>query len=222
SPTTLGTTAAYAIVMPLSDLQVLTGFALGSSNRSGPVDAADTVQVSLSDGGAADPGAVARVAGEVQALVPYYGVSTLSDQAQQLQQASAVLDGFYLGLSSIGLAIGLVFLSVVLVRDVETERRWIGVQRALGVPARMIGLAWARRAAVLAVFGVAGGVIGGWVIITALAQYGSPTVQQAVDLAIFRPTQLAELALGVVGFALLASLAATRAALRLSIPEALR
>ncbi|MCI4358213.1 MAG: hypothetical protein L3J95_00375 [Thermoplasmata archaeon] len=222
SPSTLGTTAAYAIVLPLSDLQVLTGFARSNGTAGSVVDAADTVQVSLAGAGAAQPSTVAEVASEVQGLVPYYGVSTLSTQAQQLEQASAVLDGFYIGLSSVGLTIGLVFLSIVLVRKVETERRTIGVQRALGVPGRQVALRWTRSALQLSGAGSAGGVVGGWAIVAVLARYGSPTVQEAVALAIFDPIVLSELVGAVLLFSLLASLAATRAALRLSIPEALR
>ncbi|HEV2165553.1 MAG TPA: ABC transporter permease, partial [Thermoplasmata archaeon] len=219
SATTLGTSAAYAIVLPLSDLQTLTGFA-----RSGAalVDAADTVQVALSGQGSANPGEVGRVAQAIQDLVPYYGVSTLSTQAEQLQQASAILNGFYLALSSVGLSIGLVFLSLVLVRKVETERRSIGVQRALGVPASRIGLDWAGRGLELAGPGALGGVLAGWAMVELLARFGSPTVEAAVGLAVFDPLELVLLVAGVLGFSLVASLGATRAALRLSIPEALR
>jgi ABC-type lipoprotein release transport system permease subunit len=222
SASTIGTTAAYAIVLPLSDLQVLTGFARSNGSSGALLDAADTVEVSLSGSAAADPSAVAEVANEVQGLVPFYGVSTLSTQAQQLEQASAVLDGFYLGLSSVGLSIGLVFLAVVLVRRVESERRAIGVMRAIGVPARDVALGWIRQALELAAVGAAGGVFGGWLLIEGLSRYGSPTVQAAVGFAIFNPVELAAVAAGVLLLSLLASVAATRAALRISIPEALR
>ena len=47
SATTLGTTAAYAIVLPLSDLQTLTGFARSNGSGGSVLDAADTIQVFL-------------------------------------------------------------------------------------------------------------------------------------------------------------------------------
>ncbi len=222
SASTIGTTAAYAIVLPLSDLQLLTGFARSNGSSGTLIDAADTVEVSLAGSAAASPSTVAQVANEVQNIVPYYGVSTLSTQAQQLEQASAVLDGFYLALSSVGLSIGLVFLAVVLVRRVESERRTIGVMRAIGVPARDVALGWIRQALELAGVGGIGGVIGGWVLIEGLARYGSPTVQAAVGYAIFNPVEIATVVAGVLVLSLVASLAATRAALKISIPEALR
>jgi putative ABC transport system permease protein len=219
---TLGPTAAYALLLPLSDLQLLTGFARANGTSGALLDSADTIQVSVAGAGATDPSAVARVALAIQALVPYYGVSTLSSEAQQLQQASAVLDGFYLALSSIGLAIGLVFLGLVLVRRVETERQGIGVRRAIGLPAGSIARLMGQRALLLAGIGSVGGVVGGWAIVEGLARYGPPEVQVAVDLALFNPVELGLLVGAILLLALVASLGATRAALRLSIPEALR
>ena len=56
--------------------------------------------------------------------------SALTDEAAQLRASAAVLTGFYLALSSVGLLVGLVFLALVLLRRVEAERRTIGIQRA--------------------------------------------------------------------------------------------
>ncbi len=220
--TLLGPTAAYAVVLPLSDLQVLTGFARANGTSGALLDSADTIQVALSGAASASPSAVDRLAEEIQALVPYYGVSSLQSQAQQLRQASAVLDGFYLALSSVGLTIGLIFLALVLVRRVETERRSIGIRRAIGLPAGQIARLTGRWALGLAASGVVGGVIGGWILVEGLARFGPPEVQAAVDLAVFDWSELGLLGVAILALSLVASLAATRAALRLSLPEALR
>jgi len=129
-------TAAYAVVLPLSDLQKLTGYATGAGTIA--PDAADSIEVALTSSAAADPAAVARVAAEIQALVPYYSVSTLSQEVGQLRSASAVLTGFYLALSSVGITVGVLFLTLVLLRRVEADRRSIGIRRALGVPGRRV------------------------------------------------------------------------------------
>jgi ABC-type lipoprotein release transport system permease subunit len=219
-PTSLGPTGAFAIVIPLSNLQLLSGFASGPTATAH--DAADTIEVALAGSASTDPAVLDQVRAEVQALVPYYGVSSLDQEAQQLQSASAVLTGFYLALSSVALTVGLLFLALVLVRRVESDRRSIGVRRALGLPGRWIAREIVTDGLVLALLGSAVGVGGGYLIVDALAAWGSPDVQLAARLAIFAPVTLAAIVAGVLVLSLLASGIATRAALRVEITEALR
>jgi putative ABC transport system permease protein len=169
-----------------------------------------------------NPGALDHLRSEVQSLFPYYGVSALSQEAQQLQSASGVLTGFYLALSSVGLSVGLLFLALVLLRRVEADRRSIGIRRALGIPGRSIAAEIVENGVAIALLGAAFGVVGGYLIVRALATYATSTVQEAAQLAVFDPVLLAELVAGVVGLSLLASAVATRAALRMQISEALR
>ncbi|HUI38255.1 MAG TPA: FtsX-like permease family protein, partial [Thermoplasmata archaeon] len=205
-----------------SDLQLVVGVARTNGSTGALVDAADTIQVALDGPAASSPGGSARIAAEIQALAPYYEVSTLTEEVHSLQQATAVLTGFYVAISSIGLAVGLVFLAVVLVRQVETERRSLGIRRALGVRAREIASMMVARSLVLGAAGAAGGVATGGLLVEGLASYGNASVREATRLAIFDPVVLGSLVGGVLALAALASAAATRAALRLSIPEALR
>jgi len=74
----------------------------------------------------------------------------------------------------------------------------------------------------LAFFGAAAGLVGGYVIVEALAAWASSAVQEAAQLAVFDPGFLGELVAGVVGLSLLASAVATRTALKIPISEALR
>lgn len=221
-PTESFGSAIAVALLPLSNLQAMTGYARGGTNGSTLIDASDTVQVSLAGAEATDPSAIARVANEIQLLVPYYGVTTLTQQAQQLEGASAILTGFYLALSSVGLTVGLIFLTIVLVRRVEAERRSIGIRRAIGVPGRTIAGQMAGRAVAMAAAGAAVGVAVGVTVITYLARTSSGAVQEAASLAQYDPTLLGAIVLGVLGLAALASLLATRAALRLDLAEALR
>lgn len=219
--TSIGPTAAFAIIVPLSDLQELTG--LGRTNGTGGLlDAADTVDVALAGAAATDPNQVHDVATAISALVPFYSVDALTDQAAQLGESAAVLTGFYLALSSVGLTVGLVFLALVLVRQVETDRRVIGIRRALGVPGRQIAAGWLWTSLRLTSGGVVAGVAGGWVIVAYLARYGSGSVATAAGLAVFDPLEIGLLVLAVLGLGALASLAATRRALRLPIWQVLR
>lgn len=219
-PTALGPTGAFAVLLPLSDLQVMTGFANGPA---APVsDAADTLEVALVPSATTEPGVIDSVRDQIQALVPFYGVSSLSQEAQQLESASAVLTGFYLALSSVGLAVGIVFLCLVLVRRVESERRSIGIRRALGQPGRYIAAALIGDGVVLAASGALIGLLTGYVMVEALATWGSSTVQEAAQLAVFVPLTLVELTAGVIGFSLIAGGWASRAALRIDLAEALR
>lgn len=211
---------AFAVMLPLSDLQVLTGYAHGSGTVV--PDGADTIEVVVDGAVARSSSALARVAAQVQALFPSYTVTTLSEEAQQLEAASAVLTGFYLALSSVGLIVGLVFLALILVRRVERERRAIGIRRAIGMPAGSIAVELVRSGAVLAVAGGLAGVGAGYVVVHALASWGSATVREAARLAIFDPAQLGALVLGVVALSALASSAAVRAANRVNVLEALR
>jgi ABC-type lipoprotein release transport system permease subunit len=213
-------TAAYAVLLPLSDLQSLTGYADGHATIV--PDAADSIQVAVNGSIAGDPGAIARIAAVIHDLVPAYSVSTLSQEAQQLQSASAVLTGFYLALSSVGIAIGVIFLTLVLLRRVESERRSIGIRRALGLPARSIAAGIVRDGAGIAGGGAIAGVAGGYMIVVGLAAEGSPTVREAASLAVFPVILLAELVVGIVALSLLASAIATRVALRIPVVEALR
>ena len=158
-PTALGPTGAFAIVIPLSNLQVLSGFAAGSTTTAH--DAADTIEVALTGSASTDPTILDHVRAEIQAMVPYYGVSSLDQEAQELQSASAVLTGFYLALSSVALTVGLLFLALVLVRRVESDRRSIGIRRALGLPGRWIAREIVTDGLVLALFGSLVGLAGG-------------------------------------------------------------
>ncbi len=216
----LGPTGAFAILLPLSDLQVMTGYATGP-NASVP-DAADTVEISVVGSAATNPTVLSQIRDQIQALVPYYGVSSLTQEAQQLQSASAVLTGFYLALSSVGIVVGLMFLTLVLLRRVESERRAIGIRRAIGVPARTIAAPILRDGLVLAGLGALVGVAGGVVLISALAVWGSSAVAEAASLATYSPILLGALVGGILLLSLLASGVATRAALGVEITEALR
>jgi ABC-type antimicrobial peptide transport system permease subunit len=221
-PTLLGPTAAFAVVLPLSNLQVMVGTARGGTNGSLLLDEADTVQVGLVSAVASDPGAITAVANAIGALVPYYGVSSQLEEANSIRAAQGVLSGFYIALSSVGLVVGLVFLTLVLVRKVETERPVIGVQRAIGVPARLIAGGMAREGLVLGLAGVVSGVALGVVLVALLARFASGSVATVASDAVFDPVTLLLLGLSILGLAALASLLPTRLALRLSIPEVLR
>jgi putative ABC transport system permease protein len=219
-PAVLGPTGAFAILLPLSDLQVMTGFA-GGPNAT-VTDAADTVQVAVTGAVADNPAALSEVRSTVQALVPYYSVSSLNQEAQQLRSASAVLTGFYLALSSVGLTVGLLFLALVLLRRVESNRRSIGIRRALGLPGSTIAAGIAAEGLGISLAGAAAGLVGGFLLVESLARWASAAVQEAARLAVFDPVILTELVAGVAGLSLLASALATRSALRLEITEALR
>ncbi|MCI4369414.1 MAG: hypothetical protein L3K09_07630, partial [Thermoplasmata archaeon] len=219
-PSLLNPTAVFGVLLPLSDLQVLAGDARSSGGTI--VDAADTIQVSLSASASTDIGAIHRVANEIGAMVPFYGITLLTDEVSSLRSSAAVLTGFYLALSSVSLAVGLLFLAVVLVRLVEAERRSIGVERALGVPGSQIARRMAARALALSSAGALGGVAGGVLIVMALENFGSPLVREAAGLAVFDPTTLLALVVGVLSLSLVASLGATRSALKIRIAEALR
>ena len=218
--TFLQPTAAYAILLPLSDLQTLTGYAAGPGTVV--PDAADSVEVAVTPGVAGDPTALAGVAAAVNALVPSYSVSTLSQEVSALQTANAVLTGFYLALSSVGIAVGVIFLMLVLVRRVETDRRAIGVRRALGVPGRAVAAGIVADGAILAGSGAVVGVVGGIALVGGLARWATAEVQAAARLAVFPPVLLGEIVLGIVLLSLAASAVAVRAALRIEIGEALR
>lgn len=218
----IGPTAAFALLVPLSDLQVLTGAARTPGPGGVLLDQADTVEVALTGSAATDVGAITSVRGAIQGLAPYYGVTALTDQAAELRSSINVLNGFYLALSSVSLTIGLLFLALVLLRRVEAERRSIGVRRAIGVPAGQIVGGLAREGLVLAAGGGVAGVAAGVVVVRSLAVYGTGSVATAAGLAMFDPATLALLLAGVLLLSLAASAAAARAALRLSLPEALR
>lgn len=218
---TLGSAVAFALI-PLSNLQLMTGYARGGANATTLIDGSDTVQVALVGSEATDPSAIAAVAQQIQNIVPYYGVTTLTQEAQQLQAASSILTGFYLALSSVGLAIGLIFLPIVLVRRVEAERRSIGVRRAIGVPARVIALQMAGRAVAIAAVSAVAGTVVGVVVITYLSTYGTGAVQEAASLARYDVVLLSAIGAAVLALAAAASLLATRAALRLDLGEVLR
>jgi len=219
-PNLLGPIGAFAVVVPLSDLQVITGY--GPAATAVVPDASDSIEVSVTGAVSDDPGALANLRGEIQRLVPFYGVSSLSQEASELQQASGVLTGFYLALSSVGLTVGLLFLALVLLRRVEADRRSIGIRRALGVPGRQIAAGIVAEGLVLASLGGIVGVVGGYAIVEGLATFATSTVQEAARLAIFVPATLAAIVAGVLALSLLASAIATRAALRIEIAEALR
>jgi hypothetical protein len=219
-PTALGPTGAFAVLLPLSDLQVMTGYANGSGT-SVP-DAADTVEVAVVPSATGQPSEIASVRDAIQALVPYYGVSALSQQAEQLEAADGVLTGFYLALSSVGLTVGLLFLALVLVRRVEAGRRSIGIRRAIGQPARAIALDVVGKGVVLAGVGALVGVGAGYLLVEGLATWATSTVQEAAQLAVFVPLTLAEIVAGVVGLSALAGSWASRVALRVELAEALR
>ncbi len=219
-PSLLGPTGAFAVVLPLSDLQVMTGY--GPKSTASVFDAADTIEVAVSGSVATDPSALSQVRNEVQALVPLYGVTSLLQEAQQLESASGVLTGFYLALSSVGLSVGLIFLALVLLRRVETDRRSIAIRRALGLPGRTIAGGLVAEGALIAGVGAVAGTVAGYVLVASLARWATSTVQEAASLAVFDPITLAALGAGVVGLSVLAGSVAIRAALRVEITEALR
>ena len=216
----VGSTGVFAIVLPLSNLQVMGGFAAGPNTTAR--DAVDTIEVAVTGVATTDPASLDQIRGEIQSLVPYYGVSSLDQEAQQLQSASGVLTGFYIALSSVALTVGLLFLALVLVRRVESDRRSIGIRRALGLPGRWIAREIVADGLVLALLGSLVGLLGGYLIVEALATWGTSAVRLAARLALFDPFTLAAIVAGVLGISLLASALATRTALRVEITEALR
>ncbi|MCI4323636.1 MAG: ABC transporter permease [Thermoplasmata archaeon] len=219
-PSIFGSTAAFAGLLPLSDLQLLVGAA--TNGTSGVIDAANEVDVGLAGSATMSPAAVSTAQRTVQALVPYDTVSALSTEVSQLETADTILTGFYVALSSISLSIGLVFLTVVLLRRVEADRSLMAIRRAIGEPARSLAATWARDAVTMGAAGAVGGVIAGIVVVKILAADGPPTVAQIAGFAVFDPVVLGLLALSVVGLAALVSLAATRRALALPLAEVLR
>lgn len=221
-PSILTPVAADAVILPLSDLQLLTGVARSNGTTGQLLDSADTIEVALVGSAASDPSAVNAAASRIQALVPYYGVTSLTQQSEQLANAVAILNGFYLALSSVALAVGILFLTLILVRRVESERGPIAVRRAIGVPARQIAGEIIVEGGTLAAVGSLGGLAAGVGVVSLLAVWGSSTVAHIARLAIFDPLTLFVLVLGVTALSLPASAVATRAALRLSVPEALR
>jgi putative ABC transport system permease protein len=214
-----GPAEALTVVVPLSDLQVLAGVGKGNV---GAFDAADSVQLAVAGSIADNPTALAHLKTEVQAHSGYYSVTSLSQEAAQLQSASGLLTGFYLALSSVGLTVGLLFLALVLLRRVESDRRSIGIRRALGLSGRSIAREILVGGAILALLGGATGVVAGYLIVEVLATWATSAVREAAQLAVFSPLELTELVAGVVGLSLLAGAVATRAALRIPITEALR
>jgi ABC-type lipoprotein release transport system permease subunit len=221
APSILQPTGANTVLLPLSDLQVLTNLSTGPGTIV--PDAADTIEVVVASSVATSPAAIAGVAASIQSVVgSSYTVSTLSEEAQQLASANAVLTGFYLALSSVGLVVGWMFLAIVLLRRVEMDRRSIGIRRALGLPGGSIAVGFLRDGAVLAATGAAAGVGGGYLLVQGLARFGSSTVREAAGLAIFDPILLGEISGALVVLSLVASGIATRAALRVGIAEALR
>lgn len=221
-PSLLGPTAADAVVLPLTDLQLLVGEARSNGSSGALLDAADTIEVGLVGPATLDPSAVDRVASEIQSLVPYYGVTSLTQEAQQLQGSEAILTGFYIALSSVSLAVGFLFLAIVLVRRVESERTAIAIRRAIGVPAYRIAGEMLARGALLGGAGAFLGILGGYAVVTGLATWGAGDVATIAGLAVFTPLTLGALVLGGVALSIPASGLATRAALRLSVPESLR
>ncbi|MCI4365124.1 MAG: ABC transporter permease [Thermoplasmata archaeon] len=219
-PTVLGPVGAFAVLVPLSDLQVMTGFA--NAPHVPVPDAADTVEVAVVPSATSNPEVISSLRDRVQSLVPYYGVSSLSQEATQLQSATAVLTGFYLALSSVGLSVGLVFLTLVLLRRVESERRSIGIRRAIGEPGGSIAAAVVVDGVVIASLGAVVGIAAGYLVVEGLATWAHSTVQEAARLAEFVPLTLTELAGGVVGLSLVAGALAARSALRIDLAEALR
>ena len=211
---------AFGVLLLLSNLQVLTGYADGT--HAIVPDGADTIEIVVAPGVAGNPGALARVASAVQGLFPSYSVTTLSSEAAELQSAASVLTGFYLALSSVGLSVGLLFLALVLVRRVERERRSIGIRRAIGVPSWRVAASIVQSGTSLAAAGGVVGVVAGYLVVRALATWATAAVQEAAQLAVFGPSFLLELVAGVVALSIIASVAAVRAAANVDLLEALR
>jgi len=211
---------AFAALLLLSNLQTLTGYAVGP--RTVVPDGADTIEVVVTPSAAESPSGLSSVEQEVQAALPSYTVTSVSSEAAQLRSADGILTGFYLALSSVGLAVGLLFLALVLVRRVERDRRSIGIRRAIGLPQRSVAASIVTDGATLAATGAIVGVAAGVAVVEGLATWATSTVQEAARLAIFAPTFLGELGLGVVGLSVLASAAAVRVAWRVEVLEALR
>lgn len=219
-PGLLGPSPLFVALLPLSQLQSLVG--LAHSPTGALLDSADTIEVSLLPSLAASPSAVQRVAAQIQAIVPYYSVTSLTQQTAEIASAEAIITGFYVGLSSIGLIVGLLFLVIILLRRVEQERQSIGIRRAIGVPAWMVARGIVAEALVLTLGGLVAGVAGGVLTVELLARYASGTVSEIASLASFNLTELALLAIALVGLALIASFLPVRRALGLSLPEVLR
>ncbi len=218
--TILGPVGAFALVLPLSDLQVMCGYASG--NGTVVPDASDTIQVAVSGAISVDPAKLSAVESAIQSQVPYYQVTSLTQEAAQLEAADSVLTGFYLALSSVGLVVGLLFLALVLLRRIEADRRSIGIRRALGLSRGSIAMSVVVDGLVLAAAGAVAGLLGGYAVVAALAADATGTVQEAASLAVFDPRLLGGIVAAVLVLSIVASLVAARSALRIEVAEALR
>ncbi|MGI0068134.1 MAG: hypothetical protein ACREB9_06940, partial [Thermoplasmata archaeon] len=78
------------------------------------------------------------------------------------------------------------------------------------------------RGVFLAMAGTALGTLGGIAVVTSLADYSSGAVEEATSYATYDPLLLGGIAAAVIGLGAVASLFATRRALRLDLAEALR
>jgi putative ABC transport system permease protein len=173
--------------------------------------------------GAREPQVIAAVD---RLLAPYGGLGAigrdrhvshafLTDEIRQLRAMAAVVPAIFLGVSAF-------LVSVVLARLVGTQRRQIGMLKALGYGTRDIGWHYAKLVLVVGVAGCAAGAVGGLVMAAGMARtyadfYRLPELVLGGDA----PVIVLASALALAG-ALAGSLGAVRAAVGLSPAEAMR
>ena len=119
------------IYLHLSELQSIVNLSVSVSGAV--IDAVDKIELKLQDDVRVVSLRVEEIRKKISDEYPFYIVSSKKSRIEETNRQIAIANGFYLGIGSITLLIGLLFVMAIMITRVIEGRGNIALMRALGI-----------------------------------------------------------------------------------------
>ncbi len=147
-------------ILHLSELQYLTGYHIRSSSNGNRTDLANAIYIDLNKD-RNGPDSINEVVIGLEQQFPGLKISSKENRIYRLEEEVLVLEVFSMGVGITTLFIGALFLSSIMVIDVEDRRGEIALMRAIGISRRTIYLQILKDSLLLSMLGAIVGLIPG-------------------------------------------------------------
>ncbi len=189
----------YVVILHLSELQSLVGLdvARGPGGSVEVIDAIDTMAVRATVETRTAHGGLAALQKDIEAGYPFASVTSRQDAIENAEESFTVARIFFGLIGGVALAIGLLFVTCVMVMTVSERTNEFGMMRAIGVSKRTVFLGVLTESVLLVAIGAVAGLIPGYGAASLFAGLVESTAGQEVTYLKFTPDVVGPL-LGVV------------------------
>lgn len=169
----------FIALLPLSELQELSGV----SER----DAATRIALRFAPDVREEEAETERLVASLETEFPGFQVLTRADELAEARERAAVSAGFYTAVAYVSLVVSALFVTSVMVMEVQERKRDLGVLRAIGWSRASVFRTVAADALLFVSLGTALGVLLGWGASEMLGNYFREGYGLDVDFTLFTP-----------------------------------